>query len=107
VKSPEGYEKDEICKYLDKIDVWYFRPYMAGFGKSGVPDIIGCWIGLLFAIEVKRPGKEPTPVQRKRMAEITEAGGMTFWGTAEKVLKEFKAWRYRIANEHADRILSR
>jgi hypothetical protein len=95
VKTPEGYEKDEICKYLtrQKPVIWYFRPYMAGFGGSGVPDIVGCaYPGRLFAIEVKRDGKSPTELQARRMKEIETAGGKTFWGTAAKVIPEFRAW---------------
>jgi hypothetical protein len=49
------------------------RIVTGGFGKSGVPDYVGCCqqrAGRLFAIEVKRPGKEPTPLQWKRMEEI-------------------------------------
>lgn len=99
MKTPESYEKDEIKKYLNKSKplVWYFSPSMNGFGKSGVPDIVGCidygrWSGMMFGIEVKRPGKEPTAIQWKRMAEIEAAGGKAFWGTAEKVIAEFEAW---------------
>jgi hypothetical protein len=46
----------------------------------------------MFAIEVKRPGKEPTPIQWRRLNEIEAAGGKGFWGTAEKVIREFEAW---------------
>ena len=35
---------------------------------------------------------EPTPIQERRMAEIRAAGGLAFWGTAEKVLKEFNEY---------------
>lgn len=95
MKTPEGYEKDEICKYLDEFKpmIWYFRPYMAGYGGSGVPDIVGChWYRKFFAIEVKRDGKEPTPLQMRRMKDIEAAGGKTFWGTAGKVIPEFETW---------------
>lgn len=99
MKTPEWYEKRDIKAYLDqsKSVTWYFAPMTAGFGKSGVPDIIGCtlqgrYTGKMFAIEVKRPGKEPTAIQWRRMGEIEAAGGKTFWGTAEKVIPEFEAW---------------
>ena len=102
MKTPESYEKDDIKKYLDIEAVkvrhnglgilWYYCPFMAGYGKSGVSDIVGCYRGKFFAIEVKREGKEPTPIQTRRMAEIEAAGGKTFWGTAAKVIPEFEAW---------------
>ena len=94
MKTPEGYEKDEICEYLDSIGAWYFKPVMNGFGKSGVPDIVGCLNGKFFSIEVKREGKEPTPIQGRRMSEIWRAGGIAIWGTAKKVIGELE-WTWR------------
>jgi hypothetical protein len=95
MKSPESYEKVDICKYLDAAGavIWHFRPTMAGFGPSGVPDIVGVhrYRGF-FSVEVKRPAKLPTPIQNRRMAMIDAAGGKTFWGTADKVIREFEAW---------------
>ena len=91
MKTPESYEKAEIKKYLDSIGAWYFCPYMAGFGKSGVPDIIACIDGVFWSIEVKREGKAPTPIQQTRMNEIEKAGGFAVAGTAEKVIAYIKA----------------
>lgn len=98
MKSPEAYEKDDICEYLDSIGAWYFRPLMGGFGKSGVPDIVGCDDIWFFSIEVKREGKEPTPRQETRMQEIRAACGFACWGTAEKVIQEMEVWRAKRAN---------
>ncbi len=95
MKTPEAYEKAEICKYLDSIGAWYCKPATYGFGKSGVPDIIACLHGEFFAIEVKREGKAPTTLQKRRMDEIRDAGGVAFWGTAEKVIVELADWRPR------------
>ena len=92
MRSPEGFEKDEIKKHLTKLGTWFFCPYMAGFGVSGVPDIIGCANSAFFSIEVKREGKEPTAIQWRRINEIEAAGGKAFWGTAQKVIEEFEQW---------------
>lgn len=99
MKTPEGYEKEDLDKFFKPLiaagEVWLFKPYMAGFGKSGVSDYIGCHrghAGQMFCVEVKREGKEPTPIQNRRMAEIEAAGGKAFWGTAEKVIPEFEEW---------------
>ena len=95
MKTPEFWEKKAIKEYLDegKPIVWYFNPYMGGFGSSGIPDIIGCHrFKGMFSVEVKRPDKTPTVLQNRRMKEIEAAGGKTFWGTAEKVIPEFEAW---------------
>lgn len=93
MKTPESYEKAEIKKYLDSIGAWYMLPYMAGRGKSGVPDILACIKGAFVAIEVKREGKQPTPLQWKRMDEIRQAGGWAFWGTAHYVKGEMEKFR--------------
>lgn len=95
MKTPESYEKADIKKYLDRIGCWHFSPHMAGFGKSGVPDIVACISGTLWGIEVKREGKSPTPIQEARMRQIHAAGGRACWGTAAKVVPEIEAWRVK------------
>ena len=92
MKTPEGYEKDKIKKYLDSIGAWYFCPYMAGFGKRGVPDIVACIYGRFWGIEVKREGKKPTPIQRRRMDEIIKEGGNVSAGTAAQVIAQLEHW---------------
>jgi Holliday junction resolvase len=92
MKTPESYEKDDVCRYLDSIGAWYFRPYMAGYGKSGVPDIVACVYGVFWALEIKREGKEPTVIQARRIKEIQNSGGQATWGTATKIIAEIKVW---------------
>lgn len=65
--TAEWFEKKDIGKFLDEIGAWHFKPNMNGFGGGGVPDIVGCYQGRFFAIEVKREGKSATPLQTKRM----------------------------------------
>lgn len=91
MKSPEKFEKDAIRKYLDSIGAWCFAPFMAGYGKTGVPDIICCYRGRFIGVEVKRPSKAPTPIQERRMAEIIDHGGIAVWGTADRVIERLKA----------------
>ena len=94
MRSPEGWEKIEIKRYLDALPgCWHFSPYQAGFGKGGIPDIVGCYKGRLYSIEVKREGKAPTRLQSQRMWEIVQAGGKVFWGVSAKVTAEFDLWR--------------
>lgn len=144
MKSPEGYEKDEIKKYLTSIGAWFCMIPANGYGASGQPDIAACirrlfiwrrnsppkhlesvtnpkqwadefcshfallgaeadvaeWFrchaateGRFWATEVKRHNKEPTVLQWRRLEAVADAGGQACWGTAEKVLKEIRAWR--------------
>lgn len=99
MKSPESYEKTAIDKFFKPMiedgSLWVHKTFTGGYGKSGVPDYVGCCrhrAGKMFAIEVKREGKAPTALQWKRMEEIEAAGGKAFWGTAAKIIPEFKAW---------------
>jgi Holliday junction resolvase len=86
MRTPESYEKAEICKYLDSIGAWYFKPMMNGFGKAGVPDIVACYQGRFIGVEVKREGKEPTPIQNRRLNEIRTHRGIGVAGTAKQVI---------------------
>ena len=42
--------------------------------ESGTPDILGCYRGRLFAIEVKTAGSPLTTIQRHRMRQWEKAG---------------------------------
>ncbi len=90
MKTPESHEKAAIKKYLVSQAAWFFSPYMSGFGKSGVPDIVACIRGRFFAIEVKREGKEPTVLQKQRMFEIRDADGTALAGTGAVVIEALK-----------------
>jgi hypothetical protein len=91
MKSPESYEKADIKKFLDSLNCWHFSPYMKGMGKNGVPDIIGVYNGRFFSIEVKRAeDTPPTPIQKRRMQEIRDAGGIAIAGPASVVIPTFK-----------------
>ena len=91
--TPEGKVKQKITKYLKSLwpDVWYFMPVPGGFGVRTV-DYIGCYKGLLFAIEAKRPGKEPTALQQLTMDEVRTAGGAAFLINDDETLAAFKQW---------------
>ena len=41
---------------------------------------------------MKRPGKEPTPIQDRRIREIRTAGGYAVAGTAEVVIQVMTDW---------------
>lgn len=92
MRTPESYEKEAIKKFLDTLgaDCWHYAPFMKGFGKNGVPDRVGVYKGRFFSIEVKREGPKPTPIQTRRMAEISKAGGWTIAGTAAVVIPAFR-----------------
>ena len=93
MKTPESYEKKIIREYLDRIGAWHFTPYMAGYGSSGIPDIVGCYKSIFFSVEVKRPGGAPTVLQNRRMDDIKKHGGAAFAGSADIVVPQMERWK--------------
>ena len=91
MKTPEGYEKDDIKKYLDHLGAYHFSPTQVGYGQQTV-DILACIVGTFWGIEVKRPGKAPTPRQELKMEEIRKAGGYAVAGDAAFVISEISHW---------------
>lgn len=94
MRQPESYEKEDITKFLKTLGptCWWHKPFMKGFGKNGVPDIMGVLNATFFTIEVKRDTTtRPTPIQTRRMKEIKEAGGVPFCGPASVVIPAFRA----------------
>lgn len=73
---------------------WYKRTYPKNYirkneqiVKSGDPDIVICHFGLFVAIEMKQVGKNPTPLQKIKLEQISLSGGVV--GVAHS-LEEFK-----------------
>ena len=74
--TPEAKVKKKVVEQLKKIKAYYFYPMTHGYGRSGVPDIVGCFESLFFGIECKAKGNKPTALQQKNLDEITKAGGI-------------------------------
>jgi hypothetical protein len=75
--TPEKKVKDKVRKILTESGAFHFMPATHGYGTSGVPDIIGCYKGRMFAIECKAGDNKPTALQMKNLALISGAGGYT------------------------------
>ena len=78
--TPEKKVKQAVVKHLKEYgkDVYYFFPATGGYGRSGVPDIVGCYLGKFFAIECKAGKNTPTKLQELEMDKVRGAGG-TAW----------------------------
>jgi len=74
--TPEAKVKKRVKEILDKLEAYYFMPATGGYGRSGIPDIIGCLNGLFFAIECKGKGGTTTALQNRELARIGIAGGL-------------------------------
>lgn len=68
-------------KRLERLpNIFFFKVHGGAMQKRGIPDILGCWRGYFFAIEMKAPGKSKsvTTLQQKRMRDIRRGGGIAF-----------------------------
>jgi len=73
--TPEKKVKDKVRKALTELGAYHFMPATHGYGTSGVPDIIGCYKGRMFAIECKAGNNKPTALQMKNLNAVAAAGG--------------------------------
>ena len=90
--TPEGKVKAAVRRWLGEHAQWHFMPPGTGFGRSGIPDIVGCapvtitpgmvgdTIGVFFAIETKAPGKlhNTTTNQNREISAIRANAGLVF-----------------------------
>ncbi|MBA5875218.1 MAG: hypothetical protein GDA66_11820 [Nitrospira sp. CR1.2] len=64
----------KILTYLNGLLGCYARKVPGGFFSSGWPDIVGCYAGRAFLIEVKVPGGKTTRLQDQELGR---------WGAAK------------------------
>ena len=74
--TPEARVKKKVVAILKEAGAYYFYPVTGGYGRSGVPDIIACYIGMFIGIECKAGNNKPTPLQNKNLKDIADAGGV-------------------------------
>lgn len=83
--TPEAKVKKRVVNVLKENGAYYFFPATGGYGRSGVPDIVGCYRGLFFGIECKAGSNKPTALQEAEMRKIREANGITLVVNEENV----------------------
>ena len=76
--TPEKKVKNRVVKHLKELgeQVYYFFPATGGYGRSGVPDIVGCYNGKFFGIECKAGKNTTTPLQKLELEKIDKATGV-------------------------------
>ena len=74
--TPEAKVKKKVKKILDDIGAYHFSPMTAGYGRSGVPDIIVCYKGKFIGIECKAGEGKPTLLQLRNIDDIKRNGGL-------------------------------
>lgn len=66
----------KILKYLREQGAWAEKVHGSAYQRKGMLDIVGCYRGQFFAIEVKVFPNQPTEIQQHVMDEITKSGGI-------------------------------
>lgn len=72
-----------ILKFLNGLPRCYARSIHGSLFMTGFPDIMGCLDGRMLALEVKRPGGKPTPLQAAELDKWKLAGAVS--GVVESV----------------------
>lgn len=74
--QPEARLQRKIQDELRKRGAFVHKNHGSEMMMSGLPDLIGCYRGYYFAFEVKMPGNKPSAIQRRRLQQIIDAGGV-------------------------------
>jgi Holliday junction resolvase len=76
--TPESKVKANVRKLLDDLKIYHFMPPANGFGRAGIPDIVGCMDGHFIAIECKAGKGTTTALQDRELNAILNHGGSVF-----------------------------
>jgi Holliday junction resolvase len=76
--TPESKVKAQLRKKLDALGIYHFMPPANGFGRAGIPDIVGCYNGQFVAFECKANGGRTTALQEREIHNIQAAKGWAF-----------------------------
>jgi hypothetical protein len=68
----------EIRGYLKMQGIPHYKQWQGLGSLKGVSDIIGCYFGRYFAIEVKAPGRGLSENQQGFIQWVNDAGGLAF-----------------------------
>lgn len=90
--TPEGAVKAKVRRMLDAASVYYFMPATGGYGRSGVPDIVGCCNKRFFAIECKAGKGKTTALQDNELRKIKEAGGIALVINEDNIMDVSLIW---------------
>ena len=74
--TPEAKVKKVVVNQLRNLGAYYFYPVTGGYGRSGVPDIVGCYKGKFFGIECKAGKNTPTPLHQINQDDIEKQNGI-------------------------------
>jgi Holliday junction resolvase len=83
--TKEGAVKKYVKVILDSLGIYYFMPSGNGYGRSAIPDFVGCYKGHFIAIECKAGELQPTAIQQRELDRIKLKGGTGICVNADNV----------------------
>ena len=83
--TPERKVKLKVTAILDEYKAYYFYPNTGGYGASGVPDIVCCFMGQFIAIECKAGKNTCSALQRQNIERIEISSGIALVVNEENI----------------------
>lgn len=77
-----------LCALRALPRAWAVKIHGSAYQDAGTPDILGCYAGRMFALEVKTPHGRVTPIQARTLARWEATGAV-----AAVVRSELEAMR--------------
>lgn len=69
--------KEKVMGWLRaQPECWAFKVHGGPYQQAGLPDIVGCWAGRFFAIELKVNDNKATRLQAATIEKIRLTGGI-------------------------------
>ncbi|MCP4488975.1 MAG: VRR-NUC domain-containing protein [Gammaproteobacteria bacterium] len=65
-----------LCEEVEMLGGWAYK--FTSPGRRNVPDRLCVLPGLVFFVEVKGPGKEPTPAQERELQRLAKLNQWVF-----------------------------
>lgn len=90
--TPESKVKAKVKELLTRYGVWFFMPVTGGYGRAGVPDIIGVYKGRFLGIEVKAKGGKTTRLQEINLRDIAAQGGVSLVIEGDTGVEGLRLW---------------
>ena len=104
VVTAEGKVKIFVRKFMNTNfpGIFYYSPMGGAFGKSGMPDHIYLFKGILIGIEIKADGGRLSQLQEQTLKQMSAQGALcaVVYGRDEAKMQRIKA---AILNEHDKR----
>lgn len=88
MSQKESKRSRDIMKHLRLKGCFCFKVWGSEHMMAGLPDIIGCYQGRFFGLEVKEPGGKASTIQLHVQAQIRKAGGIS-----DTIITRFDAYK--------------